>query len=289
MITTENNESCRSPLVSIGMPVYNGEDTIGDALNSTLAQRFTDFELIISDNASTDGTERICREYASRDPRIRYVRQKKNQGPMANFEIVLNEAVGKYFMWAAADDVRSRNFIRENFLFLEANRDYVASVSPVRFEGCDYNEVNMGDFSLDDNFSDIRLLKFFTKWHANGRYYSLIRRHALLGLSISKRHYLGFDWMVVIHLLCQGKMKRIQSGSITLGKCGESNTTNVFAEYNKQGMVYFIFPFRDLIADIYRNFPEDVRKQRIRLYLRWFVLSYQALKLNIIFTLRGRS
>lgn len=92
------------PKVSIGMPVYNGAQFIREALDSLLAQTFTDFELIISDNASTDGTEAICREYAATDRRIRYVRQPENSGAMSNFKFVLNEAVGEYFMWAAHDD-----------------------------------------------------------------------------------------------------------------------------------------------------------------------------------------
>jgi len=93
------------PRVSIGMPVYNGEKFIRDALDSLLAQTFTDFELIISDNASTDDTEAICRGYAAKDARIRYVRQAENLGAAANFKFVLDEAVGEYFMWAAHDDV----------------------------------------------------------------------------------------------------------------------------------------------------------------------------------------
>lgn len=101
-----------NPKVSIGMPVYNGEKSIREALDSLLAQTFTDFELIISDNASTDGTEAICREYVERDPRIRYVRQSENRGPIANFQFVLEEAVGEYFMWAAHDDERESFFVR---------------------------------------------------------------------------------------------------------------------------------------------------------------------------------
>jgi len=99
------------PQVSIGMPVYNGEPFIQEALDSLLAQTFADFELIISDNASTDGTEAICREYAARDKRIRCVRQPENLGAAANFQFVLDEAVGEYFMWAAADDVWLPKFI----------------------------------------------------------------------------------------------------------------------------------------------------------------------------------
>jgi len=93
------------------MPVYNGEPYIREALDSLLAQTFTDFELIISDNASTDNTETICREYATKDPRIRYIRQPENRGAIANFKFVLEQARGEYFMWAAADDVWDSRWI----------------------------------------------------------------------------------------------------------------------------------------------------------------------------------
>jgi len=101
------------PKVSVGMPVYNGENFIREALDSLLAQTFTDFELIISDNASTDRTEAICREYAAKDVRIRYERQGENRGAIANFKFVLDEAQGEYFMWAAADDKWDKEWIEK--------------------------------------------------------------------------------------------------------------------------------------------------------------------------------
>lgn len=100
-----------TPKVSIGMPVYNGEKYIREALDSLLAQTFTDFELIISDNASIDTTSVICQEYARKDSRICYIRQSQNKGAVANFKFVLDEAVGEYFMWAAHDDVWLNNHI----------------------------------------------------------------------------------------------------------------------------------------------------------------------------------
>ena len=115
------SESAKLPRVSIGMPVFNGDKFIREALDSLLAQTFTDFELIISDNASTDRTEAICREYAERDKRIRYVRQAENLGPAANFRFVLDEAVGEYFMWAAADDLNG-------FIFRGSSGEFVSEV-----------------------------------------------------------------------------------------------------------------------------------------------------------------
>jgi glycosyltransferase involved in cell wall biosynthesis len=102
-----------TPKVSIGMPVYNGEPFIREALDSLLAQTFTDFELTISDNASTDATEDICREYLAKDDRIRYIRQTENLGASQNFQFVLGEAIGQYFMWAASDDLLKPTFVEK--------------------------------------------------------------------------------------------------------------------------------------------------------------------------------
>ncbi|MFU8832791.1 MAG: glycosyltransferase family 2 protein [Wenzhouxiangella sp.] len=93
-----------NPLVSIGIPVYNGERFLRQALDSLVDQTYSDFELIISDNASTDGTPEICREYAGRDPRIRYIRQPINIGVARNWNALVHEARGVYFKWAPASD-----------------------------------------------------------------------------------------------------------------------------------------------------------------------------------------
>jgi glycosyltransferase involved in cell wall biosynthesis len=116
---TEVSMNNRIPAVSIGMPVYNGAKYIREALDSLLAQSFTDFELIISDNASTDATTEICQEYAKKDGRIRYILQTENIGPTANFQLVLSEGQGRYFMWAAHDDRWSSNFLELTVAVLE--------------------------------------------------------------------------------------------------------------------------------------------------------------------------
>jgi len=99
------------PLVSIGLPVYNGERYLSKALDSLLAQTFKDFELIIADNGSTDKTESICLSYASRDKRIRYYREKENRGISWNFNRVFELSRGRYFKWAASDDICEPTFV----------------------------------------------------------------------------------------------------------------------------------------------------------------------------------
>lgn len=98
------------PHVSIGMPVYNGGRYVKAALEAVLAQTFRDFELIISDNASTDATEAICREYAARDPRIHYSRNGENLGAARNSNRTVELATGQYFKWAHHDDLCAPEF-----------------------------------------------------------------------------------------------------------------------------------------------------------------------------------
>jgi len=93
------------PRVSIGLPVYNGERYVGEAIGSTCAQTFTDFELIVSDNGSTDRTQDICERAAAADPRIRYIRHDVNRGANWNFRYVFEVARGGYFRWLSADDI----------------------------------------------------------------------------------------------------------------------------------------------------------------------------------------
>lgn len=95
-----------NPLVTIGVPVYNGERFLARTLRSLLAQTYSNLEIIICDNASTDGTEAICKEFAAQDSRIRYLRNASNIGAIPNFLRTLDLATGKYFAWTPADDVR---------------------------------------------------------------------------------------------------------------------------------------------------------------------------------------
>ena len=93
-----------APVISIGFPVYNGEDYLAQALDGLLAQSFGDFEILLCDNGSNDGSEAIARGYAERDPRVRYHRNAENIGAAGNYNLAFAQASGKYFKWTAHDD-----------------------------------------------------------------------------------------------------------------------------------------------------------------------------------------
>ena len=99
------------PRLSIGLPVYNGEKFLAESIESLLGQSYEDFELIISDNASTDGTADICRRYAQQDPRIRYIRQQQNIGSAPNHNFVIEQARGELFKHASHDDLYARDLV----------------------------------------------------------------------------------------------------------------------------------------------------------------------------------
>src|SRR3970282_1355163 len=102
-----------APLVSMGMPTHNGARFIREALDSLLAQDYPNFDLFVSDNASTDGTAAILDWYAARDRRVRVVHQGHNLGAPENFNLVFQGSAGPFFMWAADDDLWEPTYISE--------------------------------------------------------------------------------------------------------------------------------------------------------------------------------
>jgi glycosyltransferase involved in cell wall biosynthesis len=101
-----------APRLSIGLPVYNGERYLVESLDSLLCQSYENFELIISDNASTDGTAGICRRYMKQDSRIRYIRQSRNLGAAPNHNFVVGQARGELFKWVSHDDLYARDLLK---------------------------------------------------------------------------------------------------------------------------------------------------------------------------------
>jgi glycosyltransferase involved in cell wall biosynthesis len=121
--------------VSIGIPVFNGEPFLEETIDSILAQTYEDFELIISDNHSSDRTEEICRRYTEKDERVRYVRNRENLGAAYNYNQVFHLSSGEYFKWAAHDDVLMPHFLERCVEALDA--DPAAVVSYTRWRPID--------------------------------------------------------------------------------------------------------------------------------------------------------
>lgn len=143
--------SHRNPLVTVGMPVYNGENFLEQAIDSVLCQTFTDFELIISDNASTDKTAEICSAYASQDSRIRYYRNEDNIGASPNFNRVFALATGEYFKWMAHDDLCSPEFLERCVCVL--NQDPTIILAFTRTKEIDESGIVIREYEPNPNLS----------------------------------------------------------------------------------------------------------------------------------------
>jgi glycosyltransferase involved in cell wall biosynthesis len=211
---TENHGKL-APKVTIGMPVYNGEPFIREALDSLLAQTFKEFELIISDNCSTDGTESICKDYEARDHRVRCIRQPENRGPDHNFIFVLNEARGEYFMWAAHDDVWHPHFLQELVEALDNNRDAVLAFCNFRiinYTGIEvpFKRVSWEKVFRKSKFWQIAYLIWLdgSKTYKAEFFYGLMKLKELLDSSHIISHISLFsssDVILLIDLLLKGK------------------------------------------------------------------------------------
>ena len=146
--------------LSIGLPVYNGELFIERAIESILAQTFTDFELIISDNASTDSTQEICQNFSKKDDRIRIFKQEKNIGVHRNFYFLLSQAKGKYFAWTAVDDYLDKDFMEKNLKVLESHNSIVSSIGKIVPYGTESLKI---DSKLVDTSNYPKFLKNYVK------------------------------------------------------------------------------------------------------------------------------
>lgn len=163
MSIAQHEEQAKAPAVTIGMPVYNGERFIREAIASVLNQTFTDFELIIADNCSSDATREICLEQVKHDSRLKYIRHEKNYGAFWNFGFVVRHARGRFFTWLAHDDILEPGFLEHTVNYLVRNTRTV--IAAVDFAIIDEFGVELREDKLEDTREslpwEIRRIPFF--------------------------------------------------------------------------------------------------------------------------------
>jgi glycosyltransferase involved in cell wall biosynthesis len=174
---TQNN-----PAVSIGVPVFNGAAFIAQALDSLLAQSFQDFEIIISDNASTDETQSIAQDYAMRYPCIKYMRQEGNLGASHNFNTVFRHSRGRYFKWHAHDDLLDPRFLEKTVTKLDQQDDAALCYSQIKWIDIEGDPLELEHFWAN-SFDPAPVRRFHNLLHYKGQHfyeiYGLIRAEAL--------------------------------------------------------------------------------------------------------------
>lgn len=201
-----------TPLVSIGLPTYNGARYLREALDSLVAQDYPNLKIVVSDNGSTDTTPDIVREFASRDSRIRVIRHEANMGAPANFNLVFREAEGSFFMWAADDDRWAPNYVSACLDALQSMPEAVLACSRVRFIDDAGNDLDW-DRALYDNpdlssrsiTRRIRTLLSRSAWY---QVYGLIRRESLAQTRLHTSGY-GADVVLLLELALLGPFARV--------------------------------------------------------------------------------
>lgn len=200
--------SPQAPRLSIGLPVYNGEQYLRYTLDSILGQTLADFELVISDNASTDGTEALCREYAARDNRIKYSRNARNIGASQNWYRVLDIATAEYFASVAHDDIYEPDYMRRCLEVLEGEPATVVCYTKTRI--IDATGAVTGVISTEvDTTSDEpheRLYNVIHNEYMCVQLYGVMRTAALRRTKVFVGYY-GCDRNTLAELALLGKLR----------------------------------------------------------------------------------
>ena len=211
-------KSGEGPRVSVGMPIYNAERYLEEALESLLGQSFDDFEIVISDNASTDRTGEICRAYAARDERVKYFRMRQNYGLIDNFNNVFRLSTGEYFKWAASDDVCGRDYLLRAVQVLDDDPSTVlvwaktvgideqGQRAPLTYEVSDLNSPE-SVYSPDPTVRFRRLLRNF--WWGTGPIYGLIRAETLAATRWLHPRHMGGGHILLSEMSLRGRFYEI--------------------------------------------------------------------------------
>ena len=267
-----------NPKLTIGIPVYNGELFIKKAIESILAQTFTDFELIISDNSSTDSTPKICQDFLNKDNRIQIFTQKKNIGIHRNFNFLLSQAKGEYFAWAAVDDHLDDDFMEKNLKVLESNSSIVSSVGKIIPYGVDSLNIDskLIDTSIFPKFlknfikhgrhkkmidagpvsGDInsKIRTFFKITKSLGRWYG-VHRTEQLRQCIIKKPFINVEVSVFLNLLRLGDFHEESSTNLYEFDEGISSRGIInMAKYSDHNLFEILFPFYPFTKWVIQNF-----------------------------------
>ena len=250
--------------ISVGLPVYNGENHIQKCIDSILAQTHQNFELIISDNASTDSTPEICREYYKKDSRIKYFRQEKNLGLIENFNFVLLQARNDYFKWAAADDFLEPDFLEKNLQMLSNNNNAVFSMSKIKLYG--KKKIEQKSDRINYAFKNFRE-KFAQKlkprgiYRISGNYEEKVNfflnksmtwvifgvhRTDALRKSIIKNSFVCADYAIILNLLKYGDLEVVNEPLVNIFDEGTSKKGIIHhSKLNKNihGRIFPYWPF----------------------------------------------
>jgi glycosyltransferase involved in cell wall biosynthesis len=199
---------CSTPRVSIGLPVYNGENYLEEAIRSVLGQTFSDLELVISDNSSTDCTSELCLDYVAADPRVRYSRNQQNLGAARNFNLVWEQSSGTYFKWLAHDDRLLPDYVATTVSVLESNPDVVLCNTVVDYIGQYGEHLGFYQSVMKDSGSEDpaeRLAAIILRLHTCVDFFGMMRRQAMQN-SLLVQPFRGSDRAFLAQMALRGRL-----------------------------------------------------------------------------------
>ena len=262
-----SESAAEAPLVSVGVPVYNGEAYLEDAIRSVLAQTLDDFELILCDNASSDRTPEICRDHAARDPRVHYHRNACNLGAAANYNLAYSHARGRYFKWLAHDDRMLPSFLAKASRALQERPDAVLCNSVVQYIDSRGAPLGLYDTQLagaDLDSPSQRFAWMVLRSHTCADFFGLIRREALRG-SLLHATFHGADRALLAQLALRGRLMQLPAPLLCIrehpNRYTRSQRRSVDrATWHDSAGGHVSFPTWRL----YREYVSLVRRERLR-------------------------
>lgn len=254
-LTNASDNQLNSPRVSIGLPVYNAMRFLPATVDRLLGQTFGDFELIVSDNASTDDTYDFVRSL--RDPRITVVRQTENIGAVGNFNRLFTYARAPYFIWAAHDDEWAPTYLEKCVAALDADPDSVVACSSVRY--IDEDGAPAGPFRDNLDTRGLSRLDRVRRIFSGTTYnwvYSLIRSDALRKTGMI-RNVFGGDTMLILELALQGPFVKVDEPLFAYRVFKRKSVKDVQAACDPRAL--HAAPFWQMLARQLGVAPPDVR------------------------------
>lgn len=259
------------PLVTVGVPTYNGGEKIVKALKSILRQDYPNIELIISDNCSSDNTMEVCMDLGQKNQCVRYFRQPRNIGMMPNFEFVLSQASGDFFMWMSDDDSLEPGILKKYVHFLLHHPGYSLVSGQIKYWIDDRPLFCERDFNFEQRSGMARLLNFYFKVVYGSIFYGLMQTE--IAREIPLRNRIGDDWHFIASLAYLGKIKNLDCVGYNK-KCG--GLSRDFKQYgNAMGATPFAvrFPRIQIAMDAFSNILRESPVYADRHYLTRVVLA----------------
>ena len=276
--------------LTIGLPVYNADQYIASALDSLINQTYQNFVIIISDNASTDKTEIICRSYAEKDNRIKYIRQRVNIGMKNNFISLLKYAETEYFMWAASDDLWNKDFIKILISHLENNKKSISAFCPYVYfnENMEFEpNPRIHNFSKNNRISSLLNFLFYRDPSKDVFLYGIHRTKEIKEINFLNRwpflknYIVDLAYPACFYILAKGKLDIIETHPLWYGrkftKIGRHGTSTLIKRNLKSCIISIMLLINLVTSSIFSVYRAS-RSIFLTIIFLPFAISYIFLK-----------